>query len=55
LRTGRSTQLARDWIARELPDLKIGAPSTASGEVAISAWPPHRVGGPDPPAPSSSV
>ncbi len=35
--TERSSQVAREWIARELPDLKVGAPSIASGEVAISA------------------
>ncbi len=34
--TERSSQVAREWIARELPDLKVGAPSIASGEVAIS-------------------
>jgi heme-degrading monooxygenase HmoA len=34
--TEQSDQVAREWIARELPDLTVGAPNFASGEVAIS-------------------
>jgi hypothetical protein len=35
--TERSSQVAREWIARELPEPTVGAPNIASGEVAISA------------------
>ena len=35
--TERSSQVARERIARDLPDLRLGVPEIASGEVAISA------------------
>ena len=35
--TERSGEVAREWIAQELPDLTVGAPNVDSGEVAIRA------------------